>query len=69
MDGPPCAASSSTPRVRLFATPSPFKIFYDRLVGQNQRPGKVALTAVMRKLLVTANAVARDMQPWKLNHA
>jgi transposase len=49
--------------------PSPFKIFYDRLVGQNQRPGKVALTAVMRKLLVTANAVARDMQPWKLNHA
>jgi transposase len=48
--------------------PSPFKIFYDRLVGQNQRPGKVALTAVMRKLLVTANAVARDMQPWKLNH-
>jgi transposase len=49
--------------------PSPFKIFYDRLVGQNQRPGKVALTAVMRKLLVTANAVARDRQPWKLNHA
>ena len=46
--------------------PSPFKLFYDRLLLQNRRPGKVALTAVMRKLLVTANAVARDLQPWKL---
>ncbi len=45
--------------------PSPFKHFYDRLVTQNQRPGKVALAAVMRKILVTANAVARDKQPWK----
>jgi transposase len=44
--------------------PSPFKDFYDRLVTQNRRPGKVALTAVMRKLLITANAVARDRQPW-----
>jgi len=44
--------------------PSPFKAFYDRLVRQNRRPGKVALTAVMRKLLITANAVARDRQPW-----
>jgi transposase len=46
--------------------PSHFKTFYDRLVTQNQRPGKVALTAVMRKILVTANAIARDQQPWKL---
>lgn len=45
--------------------PSPFQAFYQRLISQNQRPGKVALTAVMRKLLVTANAVARDRQPWK----
>jgi transposase len=37
--------------------PSPFKDFYDRLVTDNRRPGKVALTAVMRKLLITANAV------------
>jgi transposase len=44
--------------------PSPFKGFYDRLVSQNRRPGKVALTAVMRKLLITANAVARNGQPW-----
>ena len=49
--------------------PSPFKTFYDRLVIQNQRPGKVALVAVMRKLLITANAVARDQRPWKLNAA
>ncbi len=46
--------------------PSPFRDFYQRLVNQNQRPGKVALTAVMRKILVCANAVARDQQPWKL---
>ncbi len=48
---------------------SPMKTFYERLVVQNRRPGKVALGAVMRKLLVTANAIARDRQPWKLNHA
>jgi hypothetical protein len=44
--------------------PNPFRDFYDRLV-QNGRPGKVALTAVMRKILVTANAVIRDRQPWR----
>lgn len=46
--------------------PSPFQSFYNRLQIKNKRPGKVALTAVMRKLLVTANAVARERQPWKL---
>jgi transposase len=44
--------------------PSPFKSFHDRLVEKNQRSGLVALTAVMRKLLVVANAIARDRQPW-----
>lgn len=44
--------------------PSPWRDFYGRLVGQNHRPGKVALVAVMRKILVAANAVARDGQPW-----
>ena len=47
----------------------PLKAFYKRLVEQNQRPGKVALIAVMRKLLVTANAIARDRQPWRFNTA
>jgi transposase len=41
------------------------KAFYDTLVHTNRRPGKVALTAVMRKILVTLNAIARDQQPWK----
>jgi len=41
------------------------RAFYQRLVNQNHRPGKVALTAVMRKLLVTLNAMARDQQPWR----
>jgi transposase len=44
--------------------PSPLKDFYDRLVSQNRRPGKVALIALMRKLLVIANAVLRDGKPW-----
>lgn len=40
--------------------PSTMQDFYNRLVEANHRPGKVALTAVMRKILVIANAVARD---------
>lgn len=44
---------------------APMKAFYDRLVTENRRPGKVALTAVMRKMLVTLNAIARDKQLWK----
>lgn len=39
--------------------------FYERLTSINHRPGKVALTAVMRKILVTLNAMMRDQQPWK----
>jgi transposase len=49
--------------------PSPFKDFFDRLVQHNNRPGKVALTAVMRKILVTANAIAREHQPWRASVA
>lgn len=41
--------------------------FYQRLVTQNRRPPKIALVAVMRKILVTLNAIARDNRPW--NHA
>ncbi|TXN00177.1 IS110 family transposase, partial [Methylobacterium sp. WL64] len=29
------------------------------------RPKKVALVAVMRKLLVTLNAIVRDRTPWR----
>jgi transposase len=41
------------------------RAFYQRLVTVNKRPGKVALIAVMRKMLVTLNAMARDHQPWE----
>lgn len=43
--------------------------FYKRLVEQNGRSGKVALVAVMRKMLVTLNAIARDNQPWRHQNA
>jgi len=45
------------------------KAFYERLRDQNGRSGKVALVAVMRKMLVTLNAIARDNQPWKHQNA
>jgi len=39
--------------------------FYRRLVAAG-RPGKVALTAAMRKLLIVLNAMLRDHRPWQL---
>ena len=36
--------------------PSTMRDFYNRIAHDNKRPGKVALTAVMRKILVIANA-------------
>jgi transposase len=38
--------------------------FYRRLT-QAGRPGKLALTAAMRKLLVILNAILRDQRPWQ----
>jgi transposase len=38
--------------------------FYLRLVTAG-RPGKLALTAAMRKLLVILNAILRDQRPWQ----
>lgn len=43
------------------------RAFFQRLTEHNKRSGKVALTAVMRKMLVTLNAIARDGQPWQHN--
>lgn len=37
--------------------------FYARLKAQG-KPSKVALTACVRKLVVTLNAIVRDRQPW-----
>lgn len=42
------------------------KSFYQHLTRDNQRPGKVALVAVMRKMLVTLNAMIRDQADWRL---
>jgi transposase len=39
------------------------KEFYRRLVDQG-KPAKLALTAVMRKLLTILNAIIRDQKPW-----
>jgi transposase len=39
------------------------KVLYKRLVDKG-KPKKVALTAVMRKLLVITNAIIRDQKPW-----
>ncbi|WP_407169176.1 hypothetical protein [Bradyrhizobium sp. ORS 111] len=36
------------------------KAFYQQLINDNHRLGKVALTAVIRKMLVTLNAMIRD---------
>lgn len=38
--------------------------FYDHLIAQG-KPPKLALTACMRKLLVTLNAIIRDQKPWR----
>ncbi len=43
---------------------SPFRAFYDRLTSRG-RPKKVALVAVMRKLLTILNAILRNSTPWQ----
>ena len=54
----------------LVATPfnPDMKAKYEQLINAG-KPAKVALTAVMRKILVTANAIARDREPWKFHTA
>ena len=39
------------------------KAKYDQLIAAG-KPGKVAITAIMRKLLITANALLRDGRKW-----
>ncbi len=40
------------------------KAFSDRMKEQN-KPGKVILTAIMRKLLTTLNAIVKTQTPWQ----
>lgn len=44
------------------------KAVYHRLISAG-KPPKVALTALMRKLLILANALLRDGRTWAPNHA
>jgi transposase len=44
------------------------KAFYQRLIKAGKKP-KVAITAVMRKLLILANAILRDQRNWNENIA
>jgi hypothetical protein len=61
---PPSVRHAQVKAVRsAIAPPSPFKDFYGGQAGQNGRLGKVALNAVMRKILTIANDVTR--QPWR----
>jgi len=46
----------------------PIQAFYDRLLAHG-KPFKVAITACMRKLLVTLNAMKRDGALWDPDHA
>jgi len=46
----------------------PLKAFYQRL-RQNGKPAKVALIAVMRKLILTLNAILKTKSDWKQNYA
>ena len=41
-----------------------FRTFYNRLLTRG-RPKKVALVAVLRKLLTVLNAIVRDLTPWR----
>jgi transposase len=41
-----------------------FRTFYNRLITRG-RPKKVALVAVLRKLLTILNAIVRDLTPWR----
>ncbi|MGZ3325086.1 MAG: IS110 family transposase, partial [Xanthobacteraceae bacterium] len=38
--------------------------FYERLIAKG-KPPKLALSAVLRRLVVFANAVLRSSQPWR----
>ena len=47
---------------------SPFRGFYEQLTDRG-RPKKVALVALMRKLLTILNAILRDRTPWSHENA
>jgi transposase len=44
------------------------KVKYRALIDAG-KPAKIAITAIMRKLIVLANALLRDRRKWNENHA
>jgi len=56
------------PAVAAIRYDAGFKAFYQRLLTASKKP-KQALTAVMRKLLVLANALIREDRLWEPVHA
>ena len=67
-DAPSCAPASTWPPFPRPSSNPGLKAFYDRLVAAGKLP-KVALTAVMRKLIVLANTLIREDRLWKPKHA
>ena len=57
--GPKCAVASTWPRFRPAAATTCSNRFYDRLIAAG-KPAKVALTAVMRKLIVLMNHLLKN---------
>ena len=53
-----CALSSARSNSKM-------KAYYDQLVA-NGKKKKVALTAIIRKIVITLNAMLRDNKPWSL---
>lgn len=43
------------------------KLFYDRLI-QKGKPAKVALTAIMRKMIILSNTLIKENRVWKENY-
>ena len=59
------SAPASTWRPLVASKHNPvLKAFYQRLIADGKLK-KVALTAVMRKLLTILNAILRDQKPWQ----
>jgi len=48
-------------------SPGPMKAFYESLVKRG-KPAKLALTAVMRKMIIQANTLIKENRIWKENY-
>ena len=58
-----CAKPCNMPALLAMRFNEPLKTRYEALI-QAGKPPKIAITAIMRKLIVLANALLRDARPW-----